>query len=61
MKLGLDIIGRDESYYKIEIDKNFPEFLTKNINKFKEFIVWNLLSKQKRTFNRLKKKINYKF
>ena len=39
IKLGLDIIGRDESYYKIEIDKNFPEFLTKNINKFKEFIV----------------------
>ena len=39
IKLGLDIIGRDESYYKIEIDKSFPEFLTKNINKFKEFIV----------------------
>ena len=39
IKLGLDIIGRDESYYKIEIDKSFPEFLKKNINKFKEFIV----------------------
>jgi beta-1,4-mannosyl-glycoprotein beta-1,4-N-acetylglucosaminyltransferase len=35
IKLGLDIIGRDESYYKIEIDKSFPEFLKKNINKFK--------------------------
>ena len=39
IKLGLDIIGRDDSYCKIEIDKSFPEFLTKNINKFKEFIV----------------------
>ena len=31
IKLGLDLIGRNESYYRIEIDENYPEFLKKNI------------------------------
>ena len=29
IKLGLDLIGRNESYYRIEIDENYPEFLKK--------------------------------
>ena len=38
IKLGLDIIGRDESFYKIEIDNSFPKFLKKNINNYREWL-----------------------
>jgi len=39
IKLGLDLIGRNESYYRIEIDENYPEFLKKNITKYEKFII----------------------
>ena len=38
IKLGLDIIGRDESFHKIEIDDSFPKFLKKNINNYKDWL-----------------------
>ncbi|AFS48010.1 Glycosyltransferase family 17 [alpha proteobacterium HIMB5] len=34
----LDIIGRDQSYTKINIDNTYPEYLLNNIDKYKEWI-----------------------
>ena len=31
-----DIIGRNDEFIKIEIDKTFPEYLIKNIEKYKK-------------------------
>ena len=34
-----DIIGRDDTFKKVDIDKNYPEFVTNNIEMLKEWIV----------------------
>lgn len=34
-----DIIGRDDSFKKVDIDKNYPEYVTNNIEMLKEWIV----------------------
>ena len=34
-----DIIGRDDTFKKVNIDKNYPEFVTNNIEMLKEWIV----------------------
>ena len=36
---GLDIIGRKDMYSKIIIDKKFPEYFRKNINKYSDWII----------------------
>jgi len=36
---GLDIIGRSEKYEKIDIGKKYPNYILKNINQFKNWIV----------------------
>ena len=33
-----DIIGRDDTFFKENIDETFPEFLTKNLNKYKKWV-----------------------
>tara|TARA_B100000989_G_C19530688_1_gene469603 strand:+ start:2701 stop:3513 length:813 start_codon:yes stop_codon:yes gene_type:complete len=33
-----DIIGRDDSFFKENIDETFPEFLTRNLNKYKKWV-----------------------
>ena len=38
IKLGKDIIGREEIYKKKEIDKTFPEYVVRNIKKYKDWI-----------------------
>ena len=37
--LGEDIIGRDERYEVVNIDENFPEFIYRNKDKYKDWIV----------------------
>ena len=37
MKRGLDIIGRDELYKRINLDERFPDYL---VNKQKELSDW---------------------
>ena len=32
---GLDIIGRNDKFVKIEIDNSFPKYLIENINLYK--------------------------
>ena len=34
----IDLFGRGHKYKVIKIDSNFPDYLIKNINKFKDFI-----------------------
>ena len=34
-----DIIGRDDTFKKVNIDENYPEFVTNNIEMLKEWIV----------------------
>lgn len=34
-----DLIGRNEVFKKINIDKNYPDYLLNNINKYKDWIV----------------------
>ena len=36
--LGRDLIGRDHEYYRVDIDFNFPKYLTKNKDKYKDWI-----------------------
>ena len=36
---GEDIIGREEKYKVVEMDKNFPEFIIKNRNKYEGWII----------------------
>ena len=38
IKSKKDIIGRNDSYELTSLDSNFPEYLTKNINKYKDWI-----------------------
>ena len=38
INLGKDIIGRDENYKKIEIDKSFPKYVLDNIEYYKKWI-----------------------
>ena len=33
-----DIIGRDDTFFKENIDETFPEFLTRNLNKYKKWV-----------------------
>ena len=37
--LGDDIIGRNEKYKVIEINENFPDFIKKNKDKYKNWII----------------------
>ena len=37
--LGEDIIGRNEKYKVVDIDENFPNFIKKNIDKYKNWII----------------------
>ena len=39
ISLGEDIIGRNESYQKIRLDKSFPKYILENINTYKDWIV----------------------
>ena len=34
-----DIIGRNDKFKKIDLDNSFPEYLIKNLNNFKDWIV----------------------
>ena len=34
-----DLIGRNDVFKKINIDKNYPDYLLNNINKYKDWIV----------------------
>lgn len=36
---GQDIIGRDENYDAIELDARFPDYIIKNKNQFKDWII----------------------
>jgi beta-1,4-mannosyl-glycoprotein beta-1,4-N-acetylglucosaminyltransferase len=36
---GKDLIGRNDNYKKIEIDSSYPEYLIKNRDKFKNWII----------------------
>ena len=36
---GLDIIGRDHNYSKIELNEKFPDYLLNNFQKYKEWFV----------------------
>ena len=36
---GQDIIGRDENYNAIELDSRFPDYITKNKEQFKDWII----------------------
>ena len=36
---GEDIIGRQDSFNKISLDNSFPEYLIKNKNLFKDWIL----------------------
>ena len=35
---GKDLIGRDESYEKIELDESFPKYILDNLNNYKNWI-----------------------
>ena len=39
MDKGLDIIGRDEKYLFVHLDKKFPEYILNNKNNYKKWIV----------------------
>ena len=39
INLGKDIIGRDETYKKIEVDNSFPNYILKNIKLYKNWII----------------------
>ena len=34
-----DIIGRDDNYQKIEIDNTYPEYLLKNLEMYKNWVI----------------------
>ena len=34
----IDIIGRNDKFKKINIDKTFPKYILENINEFKDWI-----------------------
>ena len=36
---GKDIIGREENYKAVDIDNRFPDFIIKNQNKYKKWII----------------------
>ncbi|MDB9810845.1 hypothetical protein OAB95_00140 [Candidatus Pelagibacter sp.] len=36
---GKDLIGRDESYEKIELDESFPKYILDNLNNYKNWII----------------------
>ena len=36
---GLDIIGRDEKYIKVELDQSYPKYIQDNKNLFGQWIV----------------------
>ena len=38
IKNRIDLFERGHKYEVIKIDNNFPDYITKNIDKFKEFI-----------------------
>tara|TARA_B100000989_G_scaffold240297_2_gene187179 strand:- start:6119 stop:6934 length:816 start_codon:yes stop_codon:yes gene_type:complete len=40
VKLGLDIIGRDEIYKVKELNEEFPEYLLKNLSKYKDWLAY---------------------
>ena len=35
----IDLFNRDYKYYKVELDKTFPEYLLNNQNLYKKFII----------------------
>ena len=37
--MGIDIFDRDIKYRKIQIDNSFPEYIAKNKDKYKEWII----------------------
>ena len=37
VKLGLDIIGRDEIYKVKKLNEEFPEYLLKNLTRYKDW------------------------
>ena len=39
IELGEDIIGRNDKFIKVDLDNSFPEYLIKNLNNFKDWIV----------------------
>ena len=36
---GLDVIGRDEKYLKIDIDSRFPDYILDNKSELKKWII----------------------
>ena len=36
---GKDLIGRDDEFHKIEIDRHFPEYFLKNLEKYQNWII----------------------
>ena len=36
---GNDIIGRDDTYKEIKVDKSFPQYILNNLHIYKEWIV----------------------
>ena len=39
IELRQDIIGRNDKFKKVDLDNSFPEYLIKNLNNFKDWIV----------------------
>ena len=39
INLGIDIIGRDETYKKIKVDNSFPKYILDNLNFYKKWII----------------------
>ena len=39
MKKKIDLFDRGHKYQKVEIDNSYPEYLTKNLDEFKDFII----------------------
>ena len=37
--MGEDIIGRKDNFIKVKLDNSFPEYLTKNKFKYKDWII----------------------
>ena len=38
MLKGIDLFDRNHEYESVKVDNSFPDYLTKNINEYKEFI-----------------------
>jgi len=39
MLKGIDLFERNHEYEEVEIDNSFPDYLIKNINKYKEYTI----------------------